>query len=47
MRCCVFLKGGEYEMVDIPYNGRGLYICEALNEVGEHRREVTITVIRK
>ena len=43
----VLLQGGEYEMTNIPYDGRGLYICDALNEVGEDRRDVTITVIRE
>lgn len=47
MRGYLFSKGSVLDITDIQYDARGRYFCEALNEVGDDRREVKLTVLRK
>ena len=35
------------DVYDIEYTARGLYICEAFNEQGIDRRDVTLAIQRK
>lgn len=41
----VIVMGSVLDISNIQYDARGRYFCEAMNEVGEDRREVKLTVL--
>ena len=35
------------DIQNVQYDARGLYICEAFNDIGYDRRDITLSIQRK